>query len=427
MLLDVALSCLWLACALWASLRYTEHRQWWTLRLRISCLIPSRSLIFTSTIGTFAAVWKIYTDYDAHFISIRILIGSLLTGFLFAFFRLLMPLGETRDYFDLRWKAWTSPSRSGIPPYLTRYIGDEQDWISMLAACRDVQVYPVERFQNLVAPFTQGIIQDPTSILNARLALDEEADAVWVPRSENKVGVYAPYESDQPISFLWGAQLGFRPRCSRGIVSVPRNLLNFNPQLKNGVDGRPLCLAHGILARNKGLEPQRLVCNLRTKQSFRAFEENSVFWPRPAKTLRSFYHAELARSYSGLGEDYVTAATELALLLADAGHAAIHDWLDGHMEHQDIELNNEIAGLGASLEDLSRLYRGHYATMLVSLSVHKSGIHVRPELAVFRALCKLETGEVFPQWLSSDSLRARQREEDALIGQRGQALVEAII
>jgi hypothetical protein len=427
MLLDVAVSCLWLACALWTGLKYTEHRQWWTLRLKISCLIPSRSLILISTAGTFAALRKISNEYDARFLSVRILLGSLQTAFLFVFFHLMLPLGEARDYFDLRWKAWTGPSRSGIPPSLTRYMGDEHDWISMLASCRAVQVHAVERFLNLLSPFANGIKQDPTSILNARLVMDEEADTVWVPRSENKTGVYAPSEPDLAVSFLWGTRLGFRPRCSRGIISVPRNLLSFNPQLKNGVDGRPLCLAHGILARNKGLEPQKLVCNLRKNQSFREFEENSVFWPRPAKTLRSFYQAELGRSFSALGEDYVTAAAELALLLADAGSATIHDWLDGHMEHQDIELNNEIASLGATLQDLSRLYRGHYAVKLVSLSVHRLGIRIRPELAVFRALCRLEGVEDLPQWLSKDVLQERLRQEDTLLGQRGQLLVQAII
>lgn len=427
MWLDIALSCLWFACAFWASLKYTEHRQWWTLRLRMSCLVPGRLLILISTTLTFAALWKLLNEFDVRFISVRFLLGSLLTVFSFLSFRFLMPLAENWDYFDLRWKAWTGPSRSGIAPYLTRYLGNEQDWISMLESCRDIQVHPVERFLNLVSPFAQGITQDPTSILKAKLAMDEEADAVWVPRSGDMACVYAPSDPNQTISFLWGAHSGFRRRCSRGIISVPRNLLNSNPKLKNGLDGRPLCLAHGILARNKGLEPQKIVCNLRTKQSFGSFEENCVFWPRPAKTLRSFYQAELGRSFSGLGEDYVTAVTELALLLADAGSATIHDWLDGHMEHQDIELNNEIARLKATSEELSRLYRGHYAVMLVSLSIHRPGIRIRPELAVFRALCRLEGVEVYPQWLSSDILMDRQRQEDALLGQRGQILIQAII
>jgi hypothetical protein len=427
MLLDIALTGLWLACILWASLKYTEHRQWWTLRLKVSCLIPGRGLILISTAGTLTALWKILEKYDARFLSVRILLGSLLTAFLFVFFCFLMPFGESRDYFDLRWKAWTGPSRTGIPPSLTRYIGNEQDWISMLSSCRAIPLHPVERFSSLLSAFAQGITQDPTSILNTRHAMDQEADAVWVPRSQDKTCVYAPFEPDQPISLLWGQHLGFRPRCSRGVISVPRNLLSFNPQLKNGVDGRPLCLAHGILARNKGLEPQKIVCNMRKKGSFRDFEENSVFWPRPSKTLRSFYQAELGRSFSGLGEDYVTAATELALLLADAGYATTYDWLDGYMEHQDQELNNEIAGLGATLEDLSRLYRGQYAAMLVSLSVHRPGIRIRPELTVFAALRRLEGVSDVPQWLSSNVLQERQIQEDALLGQRGQMLVQAVI
>ena len=64
------------------------------------------------------------------------------------------------------------------------------------------------------------------------------------------------------------------------------------------------------------------------------------------------------RSFLLLGNSYATAATELALLLADVPAALIEDWLKGCMEHQDLGLIREAADHGASPQDLARLYRG---------------------------------------------------------------------
>lgn len=120
----------------------------------------------------------------------------------------------------------------------------------------------------------------------------------------------------------------------------------------------------------------------------------------------------------------MTAATELALLLIDIQAELIEDWLDGCMEHQDLGLNNSLSGI-ASEEDFARLYRGQYAAMLVSLSLHKKGIRVRPELLVFDAICRLE-GVDRPAWAFSTELEVR-RAEERRINPAVSHLVETII
>lgn len=427
MLFDLRLIGTYSVLLFWAVLRYIERRQWWTLRLRLSCWFPSRALLIFSVATTILTLLDITAEYNVTNLSTRATIGLLVTGFALLTLRFLLPLTESRVYVDVRWKAWTGPSRTGITPSTTRYLGGREDWQSLTSICRGLSLHPVEALPRLTSPMASGIIYDPTELLKSVLRMDEEADEVWAPRSEARAGAFAPFEPGQSVSLLWGQELGFLPRCSRGILAVPSSLLNFQPRLKNGVDGRPLCLAHGILARNKGLEPHRLVCNLQTQPDLREFEENSALWPRPSKTLRSFYHAEMYKSFSGLGTSYVIAATELALLIADSDLMTVADWLDEHLEHQELHLNNQAAALGASADELSRLYRGHYVAMLVSLSEHKPGIRIRPELTVFKALSAHEGLRDPPSWMSDPLMMERASEEARTLGSRGMRLVEAAI
>lgn len=308
---------------------------------------------------------------------------------------------------------------------MAQYLGSSADWQSLLNSCRGVYLDPIERFSWLTNNFGQGIEYDPTEILKKRLDIDKDSDTVWLPLSDEKAGVYAPHGLGQPVSLLWGIHIGFLPRCSRGIVAVPRNLLKFQPRLKNGVDGRPLCLAYGILSRNKGLEPHRITCNLSTPARLRAFEMNSALWPRPSKTLRSFYRAEMHKMYSGLGGAFVNAATELALLLADSQAEIVSDWLDANLEHQELSLNQEIASLGATPAELSLLYRGQYVAMLVSLSQHKLGVKLRPELMVFKKMLESEGTLPMPSWLVHASMIRREEQEATLIGEGGPQLIDA--
>jgi hypothetical protein len=308
------------------------------------------------------------------------------------------------------------------------YLGDENDWISMSRALGLRPQHPVDKFSRILPPFSglPGIEADPTDLLKASADAAKKGSLVTL-RSKFRAGAYQPFPDDESISLLWGEHLGFQRRCSRGVISVPRSLLHFRPTFDSGLDGRAVCLAYGILARNKGLQPWNLVCNLDVNKSLNIFEENSVQWPRPAKTLRSIYRAEFARTFSLLGDAYVTAATELALLLADTSDDLVEDWLDGMMEHQDLSLNAQVAALGASGEDLARLYKGQYAAMLVSLSTHDRGVRLRPEILVYDALCQLEGVETRARWVSATAVVDRREQELAQLGKTRQKLISAII
>ena len=408
-------------------LQYVEHRQWWTLRLWISTLADGKTVLtfWTATIGAiFLDIIRVARTLDVPNRAIPAICAAV---FVVLIFRFLLPHIDSKTYRTLRWKAWTGPSRTGIAPAMTRFLGSVEDWESLASSSPNIRTHPVESVLRLTRPFTRGHIFDPTDMLKARLKADEETDTIWLPKSGTKAGVYAPTQSGQSMSLLWGQDLGFLPRCSRGIIAVSRELLSFRPQLENGVDGRPLCLAHGILARNKGLEPHRLVWNLKDPTKLRQFEENSALWPRSSKTMRSCYLSEMSKVFCGLGDNYVRAATELALLLADSESATVIDWLDAHLEQQDLALNNKIAMLGASDLDLLRLYRGQYVAMLVSLSEHKVGIRIRPEIIVYKATCASDGAREQPTWLRDPFILERELKEKEILGARGHLLLEAAI
>ena len=428
-------------------LHILEKRNYWTLCLRLSLiydyfLVPFYSLSICSILELcwslpLATEW--HQDPSMHVLcsvlpicwdlpqailrhqTLWQVVDSILACCVFGFYT--WDLIDSRGYRKLRWQAWSGPSRTGIPSAFARYIDDKEDWEALESSSATRQAHPVEAYLKYTSPFKTGVASDPTDLLKAKAA---ENGNSWIPKSGKKQFVYCPTESDQSVSLLWGEFSGFRARCSRGIIAVPRGLLKVWPRLDQGVDSRPICLAHGILARNKGLEPASLVCNLEKKLSFRLFEENSTFWPRPSKTLRGLYREEFVRTFSLLGDSYVSAATELALLLADVPASLIEDWLQGRMEHQDLELNQKAADSGASLRDLARLYRGHYAAMLVSLSLHRHGLRLRPELLVHDALCASE-GVEKPAWAREPWASQRKAEELTECGSCGRALVDAII
>ncbi|KAJ3506680.1 hypothetical protein NLJ89_g6741 [Agrocybe chaxingu] len=422
-----------LSLAIYAFLKatdYLEDQDFWTLRLRLSTIehwvvIPSILMIWIVLAQAFVF------DFPPSFYNSRFSIGLIFTaGILVSFFKYILPAHHSRRFLRLRCKAWGGPSRTGIRAELVPYIGDRQDWKTLEALAQaqgKAVMHPIERFSRMSFTSSRSlIISDPTDLLQAREAADQKDSSLWIPQSNTRQGVFQPFVPGEPVSLLWGQHVGFQRRCSRGIISVPRNLLSQQPRLANGVDARGLCLASGILARNKGLNPTSFICNLQTKGMIGAFEENSVFWPRPAKTLRSLFHRECKHYFSGLGDVFVTVATELALLLTDAPLEVAEDWLDARLEHQDIELNNEAYTLGARVEELGLLYRGHYAAMLVSLSAHRVGVRIRPEMLVYDAVCKSVRANAGAWASSADMEERRQRELEAL-GPRVMNLVAAIV
>ncbi|THH21554.1 hypothetical protein EW146_g12 [Bondarzewia mesenterica] len=392
-----------------------------------------------------------------------------------AVFRYAWPAWRNRHYCSNRWAAWTGPSRTGIDPVLIPYLpnpdrktgksragsnavpGSDTSslWRDMDHRAPTMKLHPVDiRFPLLLR--TTLIVRDPTDILKAfqqTSAVPSEQSLPSTPhlfstpaapappasskssgsgpsfeavtskekpenesaRSALPPGVYAPILPGHAASLRWGRDLGFSPRVSRGILSVPNRLLTSHPLTESGHNGRALCLAHGILGRNKGLEPQNFILKLNTKM----LEEKSVQWPRPSKVLRSYFKREMEAAYGGLGPAYVDAATELALLLADSSHSLIEDWLEKGMEQQDYRLNREAYVLEASDEDLRLLYLLSYAAMIVSLSAHSKQRQVRPETSLFVALWKAtKPTEPLPEWVSSQEMVTRMANERAGLDSR---------
>ncbi|KAI3316628.1 hypothetical protein HD806DRAFT_423418 [Xylariaceae sp. AK1471] len=419
--------------AAWRAVQRLEKASYWTLRLRLSLLEPylQTGWALTSSSAVVHLLWvlsndghtrKSLWDLPSHSIGavIYLLIGIVLVltaDFCYATLQNL-------PYLRLRWKAWSGQSRTGIPSDMAQYIGGQEDWISLSQSAAKIERHAVDQFSESIRGQNDGIIWDPVDLLRAR-ALQKSPGLTWRPQAVDKPGVYQPTSSTASVSLLWGENLGFQRRCSRGIISVPPYLLATSPVMQSGLSGRAICLAYGILSRNKGLEPRSLICNLHKKNSFRQWEEASV-WPHPAKTLRGFYYAELDKAFSLLGESYVIAATELALLLADVDHSVINWWLDRGFEHQDLDFNHMAYDHGASSPDLDRLYRGHYAAMLISLSFASQQPSMRPELTVFEAVCELENVSV-PDWASSPAMEARREAEIQAYSPSLQRIIQALI
>jgi hypothetical protein len=280
----------------WRIANYAERHQLWTLRLRMSLWQPYvlASCIICSYITFSIALYDlcpaiIFDSTDQATLCNVVVWIAIGVDFIISIDLALRVL-ETRHYLRLRWKAWTGPSRTGIPPTMARYVGNSEDWGSLVALASNIQLHPVERFARSFS--RNGMIEDPTDLLRARAGLDHNRNNPWSPRSQNMSGLYQPIVNNYSVSLFWGEHIGFKRRCSRGIISVPPNLLSAWPQLKSGLSGSAICLAYGILARNKGLEPASLICSLGRKGSFRVFEEGGL-WPHPAKTLRGFYYLEL--------------------------------------------------------------------------------------------------------------------------------------
>lgn len=114
---------------------------------------------------------------------------------------------------------------------------------------------------------------------------------------------------------------------------MPSGLLQSRPFTIDGYAGDGLCLAMGILGRNKGLNPGNLLLN--TSKKVATGMENFGTWvPRPNKVLRRYYSKTLKEQYGRLGAAFVGAATELALLVMDVLPAATSACLRAGIEQR---------------------------------------------------------------------------------------------
>lgn len=413
-----------------------EEHQLWTLRLKLSLIQPVALSLWTLAVSTTLAaltseismIVRTILEETTQFLATNGSNYSIISLHSWLSMIVLL-LGiersirylATMNYLQLRWLAWSGPSRTGIPPDMAIHIGKAVQWQTLNAPSANIPRHPVERFARILSLNFTAIECDPTDLLKFKSTrrMPPERSGVL------KDGVYQPSPTETSVSLLWGENLGFCRRCTRGITALPPYLAKATPRLRNGLDAKAVCLAFGIVARNKGLDPGTLICNLKKNGTFRLWEEGAQ-WPHPAKTLRGYYYTEINDTFHLLGESFVVAVTELALLLADIKSSLLVMWLERILEQQDLALNWQVYQLGARAEDLQRLYRGQYAAMLISLALFHSGVSIRPELAVFEAVCKFE-GASIPPWLSAEELKERKEEEVRSYGSPLRRMIEAII
>jgi hypothetical protein len=173
-----------------------------------------------------------------------------------------------------------------------------------------------------------GIEVDPTDILNDVNSTYLNPSSTFVEQSNIYNDSYIDGDKKNPkhcptVSLPWGLNFGeFQPRASQAVASIPYNVLRSQPITTDGYAGRSLCLAMGILGRNKGVKAIQLKFKM-TQEISDNLEVTSIWEPRPGKVLRSYYTDTLTKQYSKLGIPYLAAAIELSLILVDAKPAAV--------------------------------------------------------------------------------------------------------
>ena len=390
--------------------RIARYEHWWWTAVSTMLSISFCLIVFSFLSGNSSD-------------SLGVLALSTATGI--SIVRYAIPAWRNRNYIELRWLSWTGPSRTAIP---SNFRGKELDWKRIRKLSyqgRTTGTTPSDEWGWAISP-PNGILHDPTALLQG---LDEEA----FNRELSTKGpplepcVYDDgYDSGQ-VSLLWGENEGFRRRVSRAINSMPGTLLKSVPSTFDGFSGTGLCLAMGILGRNKGLAPFQLVFDIYdrrkkergiirsdpTRKVTGELEATSVWYPRPNKVMRSFYQKAMEDQYSGLGPEFVGVAVELALILLDCPPEVTLQWLNQNLEQQSMELNRCMSGaLASSAAQLQTLYRASYASMIISINylghdVSDTGKNAhRPDLTCF-ALLWLAEGGTAPDWWNQQWVQTR--------------------
>lgn len=339
-----------------------------------------------------------------------------------------LPAWQHRHYIHTKWLAWAGPSRSTVKREKQGFCGDAQAWAALVVAnanrLKQLQPTPSDYYGWTFWP-KGGINYNPVDILTN---MDPGSiPLVDTEKGDRPVGVYVTDDKNSDsVSLLWGRKQGFQRVISRAVSSMPLGLLASSPRTIDGYDGRGLTIAMGILGRNKGLRPSTLV--FRADRSVLAHMENMSTWtPRPAKVLRSFYENTLSSQYNGLGQEYVAATVELALILSDMPPWAIDRWLLQHLEHQCLKKNILLVEITHRLSTeeeqkaaLKAHYESSYTSMIMSLNYmglgmkEKRNIHnvniSRPDILCIGLLLKAH-GYPEPSWWNDKSIRAEVQNE----------------
>ena len=349
---------------------------------------------------------------------------ALSTATMIAIVRYALPAWRNREYIENRWLAWTGNSRTAVKAIYKDMCGDSTLWRKMAEAhTKNKIVSPPSDAWGFALRPPKGLWQDPTALLG-KFGKNERN---WAYRpSDGSVWPSGPCIYDDgleaetnQVSLLWGEDEGFRRRVSRGINSMPAGLLASRPFTVDGYNGEGLCLAFGLLGRNKGLRPAQYVFDVedklkkeqgitrdRSKTRITAELENSSTWsPRPNKVMRSYYAKAIDEQYGTLPEDFRNVATEISLIFLDIQEIPLRTWLCNKLDQQSMDVNKLMSARPtpvitrpkATPTQLHTLYRASYTSMVLSLNYFapsgttsitrtNSASPVRPDLICFALL-----------------------------------------
>lgn len=417
----------------------TESSSRWTFRFRLALI----EHIWWSFVSIFLLVSLVMSAlaFASGNGGEAISVLALASATFLAMVQYLLPAWQHRHYTRTRWYAWTGDSRTAISKDDAVYCGNAASWQILVRqnskALSLLNPTPSDRYGWHILPL-KGIQYDPADILNVLKANPASSSSLPLLSDAEKmrmqsVGIYHnALPTTNRVSLRWGRTLNFQPRVSRAVNSMPLGLLRSSPTTVDGYDGKGLAKAMGILGRNKGLEPLKLVFS--TPDGLTSYMENNSTWtPRPAKVLRSFYKTTLVQQYGGLKDAYVNAAVELALLLADVPYWAADAWLLAGLEHQDLETNALLAQrVPMSDEEKRDALQAHYESSYISMIVCLNNMDVRmkgrrgkfrsvvlrrPDLTCTALLLKVR-GQREPAWWKEKEVQElRWAQDEALNGE----------
>jgi hypothetical protein len=397
-----------------------EDQSMWTFRFRIARLEHWWWLVISTLL--FVSFSLIVLSFLAGNNNDSVSVLALSTATTIAIVRYAMPAWRNRRFIENRWLAWTGNSRTAIRAQYKEACGDENWWFKMAnaKAVNKIQKTASDDWGFAIWPWLPtGLWQDPTALLDqfGEDLGDWTYSTVW-PLGPCIYDDGLEAETGD-VSLLWGENVGFRRRVSRAINSMPAGLLKSHPFTVDGYNGEGLCLAFGILGRNKGLRPAQLVFDfqdklkqqrgiIRNKPNHRITTEleNSSAWsPRPNKVMRSYYTKAVDEQFGTLPLDFRGVAAEIALIFLDIRERPLRTWLLHKLDQQSINVNRYMSGRPLSPKarpkatptQLHTLYRASYTSMVISLNYFapggttkttrtNTGIPVRPDLLCFALL-----------------------------------------
>ena len=401
-----------------------ESSNYWTFRFRIARIEHWWWTAVSALL--LASLVLIILSFLAGNNNEAISILALSTATFLTIVQYMIPAWRSRKFLENRWLAWTGSSRTSIQASKAVFCGDRTQWPKLVreVSLSNIHSTPSDWYGWRLWP-VQGIPEDPTDILR-NIDKDGSESLEFEARNPARFIYSTGEQNPKSVSLQWGEQQGFRRRVSRATSSMPSNLLQSRPFTVDGYVGDGLCLAMGILGRNKGLQPKNLVFNMSRAVST-SMEDFGTWAPRPNKVLRSYYMSTLKAQYGTLGDAYVDAATELALLLMDVPSEALAAWLKAGMEHQSVKWNGEMAEADSDNieEELRANYESSYVSMILSLNYMDRRLSMRsanPRLAsrpdiICTGLLLKARGAKEPRWWNQSMfVEARNAEMDALEG-----------